>query len=636
MRPGPDAPVALKKEDHLQRWRFARGPYDLIKTSPPEWSLRIGVYGRWGEGKTTVLRFLETMAREDKYPVAWFNPWATENRAAMWEALASCIEGAIGKSTVTGPRLKKAGNNLLKALGAAADEHWLGKALKSLAGTTLEQITTIGRSDLEQALAEALGSGRLLVMIDDIDRADPGLLPYLLLSLREILDLPQCAFILALDPETVSKALKNIHAGWGSGLEFLEKIIDFPQWLPETKPADLWSLVQAELPSLRGFVDEAALRDIADLLPTNPRRLKQFLRLLWLIRPIAARHDADELSWTSLLICQLLEMEVRGIAQAIVCLRVLANEIVLGRYRRGSQGGSSGSEGKRDQEFAEELEKLFGRMAITEKGKQDRIKGLIEAWRDRCSFFTVEQLGYHARLSEEPPIMTWKEFHALFGQWRNDPTIARTQALIRAHAAQVETSDRAVLADLFATLIVFRKQKLGQAADSVDDEELLRFMDEADAALMFLRMLALDLGGFTGESPHLDAHVFEQLFEMVRHWIHFRNHQRYHAARKAEEALLVDIARQGRTLAGPLIGVLRPWDPEFMIRGWASHLLGPLLIQIEEPLLEHVADDLLERFSRPDGIRGLYGQSRHNKEVFEMDSPKAYFGQEVVEFGSRL
>ncbi len=564
---GYDAPVAQREQDHLRRWRFARGLYDLIKTSPPEWSLRIGVYGRWGEGKTTVLQFVETMAREDDYPVAWFNPWAIENRQAMWEALTTSVEHAVGRSGITAPRLKKAVRTVLTGLGIAKDIHWLGKVLKGLADPTLGQLSNIGRKDIEQILTKALGGSRLLIMIDDIDRADPKLLPYLLLALREILDLPQCAFVLALDPEVVSEALGNFHAGWGSGPEFLEKIIDFPQWLPKPTFADLWELVQAELPCLREFVGESAIRDIADLLPTNPRQLKQFLHLLWLLRPLAARHDSDELSWTALLICQLLEMEVRGITQGIASSQVFANEIVLGRYRRTSRGNSSESDSKREHEFSEELRKLFERMQITEKEKQERVKGLIDAWRDRCSFFAVEQLRYHAALTEEPPVMTWKEFRALFGQWRGDPTIARAQALVQAPAAQVETSDETVLADLFTTVIMFRKRKLDQAADSTGEEELLRCMDDADRALMFLRMLALDLEGFRGESPRLDAHAFEQLFEMVRHWIHFRNHQRYQAARNAEETLLVDIARQSRVLAASLIEVLQMWDPEFSLRG---------------------------------------------------------------------
>jgi KAP family P-loop domain len=192
----------------------------------------------------------------------------------------------------------------------AAEIHWLGKALKSAAGLardSLEEFTMVDREDIEKVLAETLENSRLIVLIDDVDRTEGNLLPYLLLSLREVLDLPGCAFVLALDPEVVAKELGSLHAGWGSGVEFLEKIINFPRWLPKPTSVELDKLIQAELPRLREFVDEAALRDISDLLSTNPRRLKQFLHQLWLLRQLAARHDPDEISWTSLLICELLQ-----------------------------------------------------------------------------------------------------------------------------------------------------------------------------------------------------------------------------------------------------------------------------------------------------------------------------------------
>jgi hypothetical protein len=49
----------------------------------------------------------------------------------------------------------------------------------------------------------------VIVFIDDLDRATPELLPKLLLSLREILDLPGFTFVLAFDNEIVADGLKT-------------------------------------------------------------------------------------------------------------------------------------------------------------------------------------------------------------------------------------------------------------------------------------------------------------------------------------------------------------------------------------------------------------------------------------------
>ena len=56
---GYDASQFKREHDDLNRWRFASEIVEVISATPPDWSVRIGVFGKWGEGKTTVLRFAE-------------------------------------------------------------------------------------------------------------------------------------------------------------------------------------------------------------------------------------------------------------------------------------------------------------------------------------------------------------------------------------------------------------------------------------------------------------------------------------------------------------------------------------------------------------------------------------------------
>ena len=62
--PGHDAPALRKKDDDLNRWPVARAIHRVIATAPPSYSTRIGLYGSWGSGKTSVLNFLEEICRE--------------------------------------------------------------------------------------------------------------------------------------------------------------------------------------------------------------------------------------------------------------------------------------------------------------------------------------------------------------------------------------------------------------------------------------------------------------------------------------------------------------------------------------------------------------------------------------------
>jgi hypothetical protein len=63
--PAYDAAQKDRKNDDLGRWRFAAEIAEVIRSTPPEGSARIGIFGKWGEGKSTILYFLEEMLKPD-------------------------------------------------------------------------------------------------------------------------------------------------------------------------------------------------------------------------------------------------------------------------------------------------------------------------------------------------------------------------------------------------------------------------------------------------------------------------------------------------------------------------------------------------------------------------------------------
>lgn len=64
---GYDAPPSGREQDHLDRWRLAMQIREIIDRTPSAWSVRIGVFGRYGAGKTTVLEFLERQLSQDRH-----------------------------------------------------------------------------------------------------------------------------------------------------------------------------------------------------------------------------------------------------------------------------------------------------------------------------------------------------------------------------------------------------------------------------------------------------------------------------------------------------------------------------------------------------------------------------------------
>jgi hypothetical protein len=51
---GYDNAHGERKDDDLDRWRFAAELVEVIQSTPIDWSARIGVFGKWGEGKSTI------------------------------------------------------------------------------------------------------------------------------------------------------------------------------------------------------------------------------------------------------------------------------------------------------------------------------------------------------------------------------------------------------------------------------------------------------------------------------------------------------------------------------------------------------------------------------------------------------
>jgi hypothetical protein len=139
-------------------------------------------------------------------------------------------------------------------------------------------------------IRERLGDKRVIVFIDDLDRATPELLPKLLLSLREILDLPGFTFVLAFDNEIVAGGLVTANSAWGDGDSFLDKILDFHYYLPSISKAGKRLLLKNMLDRYAKFVPQDSIDPIEHLLPDNPRKLKGLVRGLVSLQPQLARH----------------------------------------------------------------------------------------------------------------------------------------------------------------------------------------------------------------------------------------------------------------------------------------------------------------------------------------------------------
>ena len=217
---GYDSAAHTRREDYLNRWPLAEEIYGIATTGPEEWSVRIGLYGEWGSGKTSVLNFVGDIARDKKQVVVPFNPWEYGSRNEMWRNFVLSVLKAIEKELGVDGFARKAkakdwGAKLATVVGKLAGS--VVGSVSDKGGETIEGGIELlkgylgfGENDFKD-LRATLGTRRVIVLIDDLDRTSPRLVPEILFALKELMDIPGFSFVCAFDPvEAIGDVLGNI------------------------------------------------------------------------------------------------------------------------------------------------------------------------------------------------------------------------------------------------------------------------------------------------------------------------------------------------------------------------------------------------------------------------------------------
>jgi predicted KAP-like P-loop ATPase len=296
---GFDSPLDELDDDRFDRRRLARQIYSLLTDLKADWSVRVGLFGAWGAGKTSIGLWVAKLAKIDGHIPIWFNPWSVRSLAELWTRFAESLFRAFDEEGI-----KLEGTKRIRAALAIKDWKELpekiaevdsrAKAVVGAASFVADALLKITPQDLEQ-IRKRLGERRVIVIIDDLDRTDPSLLPQLFLALRELLDRPGFSFLLPFEKSKIVTALQSYNESW-DGDAFLEKILDFRFALPEPTPEQLRNMFMAEMKGACPFVPASELVGFDTMLPSTPRKLKLLVRhIATSFRSRAARAGRDRL-----------------------------------------------------------------------------------------------------------------------------------------------------------------------------------------------------------------------------------------------------------------------------------------------------------------------------------------------------
>lgn len=230
-----DAPLKSKEEDKFSRKKFAERVAQVIAKREDPSGLVIGLYGVWGDGKTSVLNFIEESLKfEEKVTCAQFNPWRYGSEDELLKGFFSTIAEALNIKLIT--IIDKTKNIAIKFIPAVKElvgESWLGKAIIYIISLFIKKVSTDElKKRVEKKLEES--QKRVLILIDDVDRLDKAEIQLLFKVVKLIADFKYTAYILAFDKDIVASSLQERYTGANhhAGEAFLEKIIQIPLHLP--------------------------------------------------------------------------------------------------------------------------------------------------------------------------------------------------------------------------------------------------------------------------------------------------------------------------------------------------------------------------------------------------------------------
>ncbi len=543
--PGFDDPTSV---DELERRWLVADIVRIVTAAPSHCSVRVGLYGTWGSGKTSVLMMVKSAVERAGHAVIELAPWGIASEELLWREFARVVVDGLGKIGVESKQLGKLRRK--QKIGSFQERLFKIAQIRSETGAIvdtlkpeLEALSRLTAKELKE-ISELAGGRRIVVLVDDIDRADPRLLQPLLFALREILDVPGFSFVLALDPIVVGEALRDYHPGFSA--DFLEKIVDFPRHLPKPTPEAILGLARFESERLKISPKLNELGDLLPLLPSNPRQLKAYVRHLWSLDAEFRRHADSELSVPLLLAIQLFRFMHPKSAE-----RIFSSPEALSKMVTPSFGTDDSLSASAPIDLASAVCDSCG---INEATPSEA--AILAFIIHRSQWLNVAQLRYHGYFAEQPRGLTWREFERIENVWRSDhaslAAVLQEQAAARAHSVD---EVRVAVAGAAVKLLGACYES---AADAKNENELQGQINRASAALVLVRHL-------WREHPSVRVlGLFQELLVVALKWSHFTNHEDYRNQRAAEAQALAE-----------MLQLLEPADKTILLGQLIARELGP-------------------------------------------------------------
>ena len=341
-------------QDSLEISSYHEALVDFIKkTDTP---MTIGVQGEWGSGKTSLLNQIWSKLEKSNdehdddhnYLQIWVNSWEHSLLCTPEECLLKIINEIIvellnadvdkNKRDAIKEGVQSLMKGALRISSSLAAGNAGAQAVDSLFNNESNTIKKL-RQQLKELVQEIKNLEtnpyqRVVVYVDDLDRIEPKDAVKILELLKNIFNVPDCVFVLAIDYQVVVKGLKEKFGkpspenDW-EFRAFFDKIIQLPFSMPMAS-YDIGKYVLSLLENIAYYdsekdeLSEELIEPLVTLsIGTNPRSIKRLINSLSLIKILNDTKNESESGGGSAID----NADVATIMLAMVCLQIANSEI---------------------------------------------------------------------------------------------------------------------------------------------------------------------------------------------------------------------------------------------------------------------------------------------------------------------
>lgn len=256
-------------KDILQRQEFGDALLNLVTLSTDE--LVISLDGKWGEGKTTFVKMWQGHLKEKGIPSIYIDAFKNDYTEDAFISIASAITSYVDQHSTESQKSKEFKNQAKKVgvrllswtakIGIKAatlgiiDESDIDAASKirdEVAAETSETIANLVKERLNahsketeviQSFRESLSelpanltnnsSGRLVIVIDELDRCRPSFAVEVLEKIKHLFSVKNVVFVLVMNKQQLEETIKNIYGANFDAHNYLQKFINVETTIPK-------------------------------------------------------------------------------------------------------------------------------------------------------------------------------------------------------------------------------------------------------------------------------------------------------------------------------------------------------------------------------------------------------------------